>query len=422
MKIFRADLLTMRDGDLLFIEDAAMLVSEDGKISEIMEFNKLSDEFLNEVSDLRPCLIMPGFIDTHVHYPQTNMRGSWSGSLLEWLMDVAYKEEGKFSNETYSKSIACSFLDNLLSNGTTTALSYGSSFKRADEILLETAYEKGYPLIAGMVFMDREVDENLRIKAQKAYDEHRAISRKWRKKGRIDIALTPRFAISCSEEMLNVCKAIATDDNDIIIQTHLSESKEEIKKVRELFPESRYYLDVYLKYDLVKEKSIFAHCIHLSDYEWEILREKGSSISHCPSSNLFLGSGLFNFRKARDLKIKTGIGTDVGAGTSFSMLHNAELAYYIQKIQGYNMMPVDLFASITSGAAEVLGLQDQIGTLEKGKYADFVVIAPENDSNFQDRYKTVENINEKLFLIIMSGQERLISRVYISGNLTYKKE
>jgi guanine deaminase len=423
MKGFRGSILTLRGDKLLFIEDGCILVDDCGKIQSISDYSHASIDEGIDLIDLSGKLILPGFVDTHLHFPQSLITARWSGNLLDWLENVTFKEEERFSGTDidFIKSSANLFIDQLVSNGTTTALTFGVVYKHATEVLLETAFERGYPLIAGKVLMDINAPLSLLEKPEQAYDAYKDLAGRWRDHGRQDIALTPRFALSCSKSLLEVCKTIAQEDKTLIIQTHLSESYDEINMVKKLFNDAIDYLDVYDRYGLIRKGTVLAHCLHLTQREWDRIREAGSGIAHCPLSNLFLGSGLFNLSKARELGISVGIGSDIGAGVRFSLPSSIEASYYVSKLQGYNPVVKEMLSMLTIDGAGILGKEKEIGSLEEGKYADMIVIDPLLDNYFNECWKRLDSIEDKLFLFLMNGQQAVISETYIAGKLAFSK-
>lgn len=421
-----------------YYEDG-LLIIENSHIKAVGEYSEIVNQFnlkLEEVDESYiDNLIMPGFIDTHIHYAQTEMIASFGEELLPWLNKYTFPTEIKFKDKEYSKYISEFFINELLKNGTTTAMVFATVFEESVDTIFEAANKKNMRLIAGKVMMDRNAPDELLDTAQSSYEESERLIKKWHEKDRLLYAITPRFAPTSTKEQLLLAGKLKEKYPTTYVQTHLSENQNEILWVKSLFPEAKNYLDVYEKAGLVKEKSVFAHAIYLEDEEYETLHKNGASVSFCPTSNLFLGSGLFKIRKMKKDKydIKIGLGTDVGAGTSFSMLKTLNEAYKVVSLEQNNqttrlaLNSFEAFYQITLGAAQSLHLQDKIGKLEIGHEADFIVINFEADSlqklrmanlkvNKNDKY---ELLSEKLFALMMMGDDRNIVATFVAGERVY---
>jgi guanine deaminase len=318
----------------------------------------------------------PGFIDTHIHYPQTRIIASYGEQLLAWLDQYVYPEETKFADEAYAREVAIFFLEELLRNGTTTALVLTTTHPLSVEVFFQEALTRNLRMIAGKMMMDRNAPGGLLETAEQSRRDCKRLIERWHGKGRLSYALTPRFALSCSPELLRVAGELKQQYAGVYMHTHLSENTLEIKETLECFPGCADYLEVYETYAMVGERSVFAHGLHLSDSEFARLSSAGAALAHCPSSNLFLGSGLFRINKAKAPKdrVKVGIGTDVGAGTSFSMLKTLQEAYKITALQGQKLSPFQAYYLATLGGAKALSLDDKIGNFQLGKEADFIVL------------------------------------------------
>ncbi len=327
-----------------------------------------------EVIDHRPHLLMPGFIDTHIHMPQAQIIGSWGAQLLDWLNTYTFPAESKFSDPAHAARIAGAFLDLLLAHGTTTAVAYCSSHPASVEAYFTAAEARGMRVLGGKVMMDRNCPEGVRDTAQSSYDDSKALIARWHGRGRASYVLTPRFAITSTPEQMAMAQALAAEHPDLHVQTHLSENRDEIDFTLSLYPQARDYLDVYETYGLLGPKSLFGHAIHLSERETAAMAASGSVAVFCPTSNLFLGSGLYDKVGLREQGVRRAIATDVGGGTSYSMLRTLDEGYKVLALRGQKLDPLTAFWWITRGNAEALGMADTIGTLDVGTEADIVVL------------------------------------------------
>ncbi|MDN2663312.1 guanine deaminase [Psychromonas sp. 14N.309.X.WAT.B.A12] len=407
------------------IEDAyqyiadGILVTENGKVSSLTTFSQESADLYPQLEDKRGQLIMPGFIDTHIHYPQTEMIAAYGEQLLEWLETYTFPTEKQFSDKAYAKKISQFFVNELLKNGTTSALVFGTVHPESVDALFEEADKIDMRMIAGKVMMDRNAPDYLLDTAQSSYDQSKALIDKWHNKGRLQYAITPRFAPTSTREQLAMAGKLKAEYPDVYVQTHLSENKDEIEWVKSLFPERAGYLDVYDHYGLVGDKCVFAHCIHLTEQEWQTMADSDSVIAFCPTSNLFLGSGLFNLEKADDIKVRVGLATDVGGGTSFSQLQSLSEAYKIMQLQGQTLSVFKGLYMATLGSAESLSMADKVGNLTAGKEADFIVVDWAATDLQALRLENSTNLQDKLFALMMLGDERNIQSTYVAGKLVY---
>jgi guanine deaminase len=405
-----------------------LLIVEDGKVKEIGNYGDLQAKYAQvPIVDYGDRLIVSGFIDTHIHFPQTEMIASYGEQLLTWLSTYTFPTERKFSDRDYAAEIAKIFLDELLRNGTTTALVFTTVFPQSTDAFFEAAQRRNLRMIAGKVMMDRHAPEYLTDTAASSYIETKQLIEKWHKCDRLLYAVTPRFAVTSSPEQLSVASRLLQEFPDVYLHTHLSENVNEVAYVAEVFPESAGYLDVYDQAGLVGERSIFAHGVQLTDQEFARLAETKSAIAFCPTSNLFLGSGLFKIEKAKSLEtpIKVGLGTDVGAGTSFSMLRTACAAYQMAQLRSQKLSPFQSLFLATLGGARALCLEDKLGNFEIGKEADFVVLNPRSTSIMalrnqpfnSDHPLTLPEIADQLFATLIMGDDRAIAATYIMGEL-----
>ncbi|EKM5065985.1 guanine deaminase [Cronobacter turicensis] len=407
---------------LRFIEDGLLLIRH-GKIEWFGEWEAGKQQIpaAVRVRDYRGKLVVPGFVDTHIHYPQSEMVGAYGEQLLDWLNKYTFPAERRYEDLEYAREMSAFFIKQLLRNGTTTALVFGSVHPQSVDALFEAASQINMRLIAGKVMMDRNAPEYLLDDPQRSYEESKALIVRWHKKQRLLYAITPRFAPTSSPEQMAMAQRLREEYPDTWFQTHLSENKDEIAWVKALYPEHDGYLDVYHQYGLTGQRCVFAHCIHLEENEWDRLSETGSSIAFCPTSNLYLGSGLFNLPKAWHKKVKVGMGTDIGAGTTFNMLQTLNEAYKVGQLQGYPLSAYEAFYLATLGGARALGLDDLIGNFTPGKEADFVVLDPTSTPLQQLRYDNSATLFDKLFVMMTLGDDRAIYRTYVDGRVAYER-
>ncbi len=367
--------------------------------------------------DHRPHLILPGFIDTHLHFPQMQVIGSYAANLLEWLNTYTFVEEQRFSEPDHAGRIAVHFFDEMVRHGTTTAVAYCSVHKTSADAFFTEATRRNMRMVAGKVMMDRNAPEALTDTPQSGYDDTRQLISDWQGKGRNHVAITPRFAITSTPEQMEMAQTLVREHPDLHMQTHLSENHDEIAYSLQLYPGAKDYTDIYAHYDLLGPRSLFGHCIHLSDREADAMSESGSVAVHCPTSNLFLGSGLFPLKslKARDKPVRIGVATDIGGGTSYSMLRTLDEAYKIQQLLGQRLNPFDSFCHMTLGNAQALSLQDRIGTLDAGSDADIVVLNMAATPAMALKAETVTSLAEELFLLQTMGDDRAIVETYVAG-------
>ena len=364
--------------------------------------------------DYRGNLLLPGFIDPHIHFPQTEIVGSYAPGLLEWLNDHTFPAEAAFHDSTVARAVAKTFFDLTLSHGTTTTVAYCTSHPASVEAYFVEASTRGVRALGGKTCMDRNAPDNLCDTPERAYAESEALIRKWHGKDRLGYVITPRFAITSSREQLEVLGALALDHPECLIQTHLSENKDEIAFAAELFPEARDYLDIYDRFGLLSERTLLGHAIHLSDREVARLAEAEAVAVHCPTSNLFLGSGLFQKERLERAGCRTAIATDIGGGTSWSLLKTLDEAFKIQHLLGHRLDPHGAFYWATLGNARALGLEGKIGTLEVGSEADLVVLDPFATPAMRAR-KSDDSLEDKLFALQTLGDDRAVKAVYVDG-------
>jgi guanine deaminase len=405
-----------------YFEDGLMVV-ENGKITAVGHTRDLLGKLASdvEVVTYKDALITAGFIDTHIHLPQTGMVGSYGEQLLDWLNTYVFPVERQFADPAHAAEVSDIFIKELLRNGTTTALVFGSRHKESVDAFFTAAEKLNLRMIAGKVMMDRNAPDYLVDTAESSYVDSKALIERWHGKGRLHYAVTPRFAPTSTPEQLSLAGQLMTEYPDLYMQTHISENLKEVEWVKELFPERKNYLDVYDHFKLLGERSVFAHGVHLCDQECERLAETGSAIAFCPTSNFFLGSGLFNLPMAERHKVNVGLGTDVGGGTSFSILQTLNEAYKVMQLQGAKLSPFKSLYLATLGGARALRLEDKIGNLHEGTEADFVVLDFNATTLLSYRMKQATSIEEKLFVLMTLGDDRTVSETYSAGVLVHKR-
>jgi guanine deaminase len=369
------------------------------------------------VDDHRPHLILPGFIDTHIHFPQTHVIASYGAQLLDWLNRYTFVEEQKYADPAHADRQARFFFDELLRHGTTTAVVYCSVHAAGTEALFAEAARRGIRIAAGKVLMDRNAPASLLDTAERGYRESKALIARWQGRGRAQYVVSPRFAITSSEAQLEAAGALLREHPDCLAQTHMSENLREIATVRTLFPDLPDYGAVYDRFGLLSPRMLLGHCIHLAEAEWARLAARGAVAVHCPTSNLFIGSGLFDFAAALDRArpVRLGLATDVGGGTSYSMLRTAAEAYKVAQLRGFNLSPFAALHLMTRGNALAMGLGGVIGSFEPGAEADAVVLDSRATPALAHRMETVRDLAEELFALLVLGDERCVRATYLMG-------
>jgi guanine deaminase len=399
-------------------EDGGLLI-EGGRIVAAGAYADVSAQAGDGVKriDHRPHLLLPGFIDAHVHFPQMGVIASYGTELLDWLNKYTFPEETKFRDAQHGRRIARLFLDEMVRQGTTTVAAYCSVHKQSAEAFFAESHARDMLSIAGKVMMDRNAPEALRDTPQSGYDDSKALIEEWHGRGRQLYAITPRFAITSTPEQMEMAGALVREFPDLHMQTHLSENHAEIAFTRELYPWSRDYTDVYEHYGLLGKRALFGHCIHLSEREADALSESGSVAVFCPTSNLFLGSGLFDYQRyrTREKPLRIATATDVGGGTNYSMLRTMDEGYKVIALNGEKLNPFASFWQMTRGNAEALSIADRVGTLEGGTAADITVLDARATPAMRLRMETVGTLAEELFLLQTLGDDRSIAEVYVAG-------
>lgn len=423
MKAYRASILHLLEDPtqisnaeaVAFHEDGLLLV-EDGRVAACGHYADLAARLGDApVEDLTGCLITPGFVDAHIHFPQVDVIAAHGAQLLDWLEQHTFPAEAAFADPAHAAETAAFFLDELLRNGTTTAMVFGSVHKVSVEALFAEALARDMRLIAGKTLMDRNAPEGLTDTVESSRADMEALIADWHGKGRLGYAVTPRFAISCSDEQLAMAGEVLAAHPGVWMQTHLSENPHEIEETARLFPAAKDYLDVYDRFGLLRERSVFAHCVHLRGEAFQRMAAKGGAAAFCPTSNLFLGSGLFPLKDACAHGVKVGMGTDVGAGTTFSILHTLGEAYKVGQLRGDALDPFHALYLGTLGGARALELDDKIGNLAPGKEADFLVLDLAATPLIARRLANAKTLADKLFALTVLGDDRVVARTYLAG-------
>jgi guanine deaminase len=421
----RGTIVTCRDDPFLTDPDKAFTVERDGivicrngRVEAIGPAQALLPSLpAGCLTDHSGCLIVPGFIDTHVHYVQTGMIASYGEQLLDWLERYAFPAEMAFADAAYAATMAKTFCDELLRNGTTTALVFCAVYPQSVDALFAEAERRGMRIAAGKVLMDRNAPEALRDTAQRAYDDSKALIARWHKHARSLYAITPRFAGTSTPAQLDAAGALWREHKDVLVHSHISENRREIEWTAALFPDRKDYLDVYDHHGLIGRRAVLAHGVHLSENELCRCHESGTSLAHCPTSNLFLGSGLFRIGAVKDPRrpVQVGLGTDVGGGTSFSLLATMGAAYEIAQLGGRALSAVEAFYLATLGGARALALDDRLGTIAPGYEADFAVLDPNATPLLALRNARAESTQDVLFALMMLGDDRAVRATYVAG-------
>jgi guanine deaminase len=366
-----------------------------------------------KVSDFGRALISAGFVDAHVHYPQTAIIASWGKRLIDWLNTYTFPEEARFADPAYAEMIANRYLDLVLARGTTTVCTYATIHPASVDAIFSAAQKRSMRIFAGKTCMDRNAPDDLRDTAQSAYDDSKALLNRWHGVDRLSYVITPRFSPTSTPEQLAALGSLWREYPHCLMQTHLSEQPDEIAWVRDLFPQSRDYLDTYETQGLLREGAVFGHAIHLTDREKSRLAEAGASLIHCPTSNTFIGSGLFDMTLAQTLPV--GLATDTGGGSSFSMLRTMAAAYEVAQLRGQSLHPAQLWWLATQGSARALKADTLIGNIAPGMEADLVVVDLASTPAIAQASARADDLWQALFPTIMMGDDRAIEAVYVAG-------
>lgn len=366
-------------------------------------------------------LLMPGFVDAHIHAVQTDVIASWGTQLLDWLERHTFPAERRFADPAHAAEVAEVFVGELLRNGTTSALVFGSVHPGSVDAVLEAARRRRMRMIAGKSMMDRHCPEFLRDTAQSAYDDTAALIRRWHGVDRLGVAVTPRFAPTSTDAQLEAACALLDAHPGTWLQTHVAENLDEVRWVAELFPRARSYLDVYEHFGLLRPRSVYAHCIHLDATDRRRMAERGAAAAFCPTSNLFLGSGLYDVAAMDAAGVVSALATDVGGGTSFSMLRTMGEAYKVAQMAGQTLAPARLFDLATRGGARALGLDDRIGRLDPGCDADFVVLDPHAVPLLERRIARAPTLEDRLFVYATLGDDRAVASTWVHGECAWRR-
>jgi guanine deaminase len=428
VQAYRASLLSFH-ADPAFVEDAChwhedgLLLVDQGRVVAIGDFNALAPALPAgvDIVDYSGKIIMPGFIDTHLHFPQTDMIASPAPGLLPWLETYTFPTERQFDDPVHGRQVAEFFLDELLRCGTTTAMVYCTVHKESVDAFFETAAKRNLRMAAGKILMDRNCPDFLCDTAEGGVRDSEELIQRWHGKGRAMYAITPRFAPTSTEVQLKLTGELATAYPDTYIQTHVSENPDECTWVKSLYPQARSYLDVYDHYGLMRPRAMFGHCIWLDDADFARMAETQSAAAICPTSNFFLGSGLFDFEKADDHRTLLSLATDVGGGTSFSMLQTMNEAYKVARLKGSYLPAKRMFYLATLGAARSMQLEGTVGTLATGCEADFIVLDPQATPLLARRTARCDKLEELLFALALLGDDRAIAATYAAGKLVHQR-
>jgi len=408
-----------------YLEDGLLVVSG-GKVVACQDAVEAIKEFGNdlELVDCSDKLIMPGFVDCHVHYPQIDIVGSYGEQLLEWLQNYVFPAEAQYKDVDYANKVAKIFCNELLRSGTTTALTFCTVHKESVDALFTAAQEKNMLMIAGKVLMDNEkfAPASLREDCHQSYEESKALIAKWHTNGRCLYAVTPRFAVSSTPEELELAGQLCAEhaQEGVYMTTHLNENLAEIALAKQIH-ECDTYLGIYDKHGLTGPKSVFAHCVHMEEAEWDRMKETNSAMAFCPTSNLFLGSGLADLQAVHDRGIRCGLGTDIGGGTSFCQLQTLNEAYKVGQMRDFKLSPLAQFHLATLASAAALSLDHRIGNFLPGKEADFVVLDPCATPLMARRIAQCKTLEEKLFVLSTLGDDRCVAATYVMGVQQYQR-
>lgn len=377
--------------------------------------HELTPEQYTKIEDCSQYFLVPGFVDCHIHYPQTQMIAAHGTQLLDWLNTYTFPVEASFKDPEKAAMVSKVFINQLLQNGTTTALVFCSVHSESVDALFSEAQAHNMRIIAGKVMMDRNAPNNVLDTAQSSYDQSKQLIQRWHGIDRLQYAITPRFAPTSTDKQLKAAGRLLAEHEGVYMHTHLSENVDEIEWVKELFPKAKNYLDVYDQSGLLGKRSVFAHGIHLCDEECDRLAKTDSAIANCPTSNLFIGSGLFPMKKLQNYGIKIGMGTDVGGGTSFSMLHTLTDGYKMQQLKGHNVSPEQSLYLATLGGAKALDLDDKIGNFCVGKEADFLLLDPNATDLLKFRTSHCQGWRDLWFVLQTIGDDRVIAQTNVMG-------
>ncbi len=412
--------------DCVVYESDGLILIRDGTIRAVGAYNQLKEKLPDDL-ELRhypDAILLPGFIDAHIHYPQVEIIGSYGTQLLEWLYKYTFPTEAKFNDPEYASRVADFFISELQRNGTTAASVFCTSAPGSVDAIFQAAQSENMLILAGKMMMDSHAPANILDTAQTSYDDSKSLIERWHKRGRCLYTVTPRFALTSSPQQLELAGALMGEFNDVRLQSHISENRAEVARAAELYPERANYTDIYDFYDLLDKRAIYGHGVHLTDDELRRFHETGAKVAHCPTSNFFIGSGLFDIAASKDAArpVTVGLGTDVGGGTSFSMLQTMSEAYKMAQMRGISVTAAQSFYLATLGSAESLGLADSVGKLEAGYAADIAVLDPRATPLLALRADVAETLDELLFALMICADDRAIQATYVAGELAHNRD
>ncbi len=424
MHAYRAAILRFADDhSAVYDEDGLLVVGPDATgrpvVRAVGPYQNLAPNYPGvSVEHLPGRILAPGFVDLHIHYPQTDVIGSPADGLLPWLENYTFPHESRFADAAYARGVAAFFLDELARNGVTTALTFATSHPQSVDAFFTEAQARGLRMITGKVLQDRHSPDGVRDDTAQSLIDTEALIQRWHGVDRLGYAITPRFAPSCSDAQMRGAGALAAKYPDVWVQSHVAENRDEVQWVRELYPQARSYLSVYDDFGLLRQRAVYAHCIHFDDADRALMRSTGAAAAISPTSNLFLGSGFFDYEGADRIGYRYGLASDVGGGTSFSPFHTMLAAYCVgregQTKPGLSLKPQQLWWQHTAGAAAALGLDGVIGNLQKGYEADFLVLNPQATPLLARKTAQANSLDELLFSMIVLGDDRLVERTVIS--------
>jgi guanine deaminase len=407
-------------------ESDAIIAMRDGKITHFGPAGSVRDALPagTEVKELgKDTLTMAGFIDCHVHYPQTQIIAAYGEQLIDWLNKYTFVAEQQFADKEHAREVARVFLKECLRAGTTTATVYCTVYPQSVDAFFEESEALGTRMIAGKIMTDRNVPGALTDTPKKGYDESKALIARWHGKGRQLYCVTPRFAPSSSPEQMEMTGVLWNEHPGTYLQSHVSENRGEVAWAKELYPDRKGYLDTYDHFNLLGKRAIYGHGIWLTEEELQRCHDTGTAIAHCPTSNLFLGSGLFDLKNAKKAErpVLVGLATDLGAGTSFSILQTLNEAYKVAQVHGNPLSAGHAFYLATRGAAQSLYLEDTIGSIAVGMEADLVVLDLKSTPIIEYRMRYCKDLEEALFVQMIMGDDRAVQATYIGGKLAYTR-
>ncbi len=412
--------------DCAVYESDGLILIEDGLIAGVGPASEILPMLAGDVEVRRfaQSILMPGFIDAHIHYPQVEIIGSYGAQLLEWLNKYTFPTEAKFNDPRHAEDIAEFFIAELLRNGTSSASVFCTSAASSVDAIFAAAQRRNMLILAGKMMMDSHAPPAILDTAQSSYDDSKALIERWHDRGRCRYTLSPRFALTSSPQQLELAGALMREYADVRLQSHISENLAEIQRALELYPQRKHYTDIYDYYGLLDERAIYGHGLHLSQAELSRFHETGAKIAHCPTSNFFIGSGLFDIATSKDAArpVTVGLGTDVGGGTSFSMLQTMKAAYKMAQLRNISLNAIQSFYLATLGSAQALGIADRVGTFAVGHEADIIALDPRATPLLALRSEVAQTYEELLFALMICADDRAIEATYVAGEALYMRD